>query len=275
MTCPNRDGTLSDKGCFFCSASGSGDFAGKSTNSISEQFTEISEMMHRKWATGKYIAYFQAFSNTYGPIDTLRSIYEEALKQPGVVGLAIATRPDCIDDHIADLLYELSQQTYLWIELGLQTIHNHTAKRMNLQYDFTTFLSTLDKLQDKNIEVCTHIILGLPGETREDMMSTAREVAKLPIQGLKIHLLHLMRETPLAEVYAKKPFAFLTQDEYVDLVIDILEILPPDMVIHRLTGDSPRDLLIGPQWSLNKWEVLNAIDKRLIEKDTWQGKYSY
>lgn len=273
FTCPNRDGTLAKEGCYFCSASGSGDFAGNRLNTISEQFAYIKRVMHKKWANGKYIAYFQAFTNTYAPVDVLRNLYEEALNQPDVVGLAIATRPDCLDNNIVDLLYEISQKTYLWVEIGLQTIHEKTTKAMNMQYNYETFLVALRKLQNKKIETCTHIILGLPDESREDMIATANEVASLPIQGLKIHLLHLMQDTPLAKIYAKNLFPFLTQDEYVDLVVDILEIIPPDVVIHRLTGDSPRDLLIGPKWSLNKWEVLNSIDERLTLRNTWQGQY--
>ena len=164
FTCPNRDGTLARDGCYFCSARGSGDFAGDRNYSIKEQFDKVSKIMHRKWANGKYIAYFQAFSNTYAPIERLRSLYEEALNQQGVVGLAIATRPDCIDDDIVDLFYELSQRTYLWVELGLQTIHEATAKNMNMQYNYDTFLKAFEKLQAKKIETCTHIILGLPGK---------------------------------------------------------------------------------------------------------------
>ncbi len=272
FTCPNRDGTLAKGGCLFCSTSGSGDFAGDSQDSIREQFAQVTDIMHRKWATGQYIAYFQAFSNTYAPVARLQTLYEEALSQPGVVGLAIATRPDCIDDGVVDLLGNLNQRTYLWVELGLQTIHKKTARQMNLQYDYDSFLGALEKLQNEKIETCAHIILGLPGETREDMLETAQEVARLPLQGLKIHLLHLMQDTPLARIYQEKPFAFLRQDEYVNLVADILEIISPEMIIHRLTGDSPRQLLIGPHWSLNKWEVLNNIDKCLVERDTWQGK---
>lgn len=272
FTCPNRDGTLAKGGCLFCSSNGSGDFAGDCKDSIMDQFEKVKNIMHRKWSTGKYIAYFQAFSNTYAPIEILNNLYTQALNQPDVVGLAIATRPDCIDDEIVKLLSKLKQQTYLWVELGLQTIHNKTAREMNLQYDYASFLLALEKLQWSNIETCAHIILGLPGEVKDDMLQTAQTLAKLPLQGLKIHLLHLMKGTPLAKIYQQKPFPFLTQDEYVNLVVDILEILPPEMIIHRLTGDSPRNLLIGPQWSLNKWEVLNSIDKSLVIRDTWQGK---
>ena len=272
FTCPNRDGTLAKGGCRFCSSSGSGDFAGDSKDSISKQFEKVKNVMHRKWTAGKYIAYFQAFSNTYAPVGVLETLYTEALNQSDVVGIAIATRPDCVNDEVVKLLSNINQQTYLWVELGLQTIHENTAQEMNLQYNYNTFLSALEKLQQVGIETCAHIILGLPGESKEDMMKTAQEIAKLPLQGLKIHLLHLMKDTPLAKVYQHTPFPFLTQDEYVNLVVDILQILPPEMIIHRLTGDSPRNLLIEPQWSLNKWEVLNNIDNCLDARDTWQGK---
>jgi hypothetical protein len=274
FTCPNRDGTLSRKGCYFCSLRGSGDFAGDRKTDLEAQFVQVKEMMHKKWATGKYIAYFQAFSNTYGPVNRLRDIYEAALSQPGIVGLAVATRPDCLEDEVLELLAELNQRTHLWVELGLQSVHKRTADLVNLQYDFEVFHSSLIKLQERNIETCVHIILGLPGEDREDMLITGRTIASLPVQGLKIHLLHLMKGTPLVKFYEQNRLKFLSQDEYVNLVVDILEILPPDMIIHRLTGDSPRDLLIGPRWSLNKWQVLNSIDNRLIERNTWQGKWN-
>ena len=186
--------------------------------------------------------------------------------------MAIATRPDCLPEEVIDLLEELNSRTYLWVELGLQTIHKKTADAMNMHYDFNIFADALNRLRQRNIETCTHIILGLPGESRKDMMATGRTVAGMDIQGLKIHLLHLMQDTKLAEMYIRQPFPFLTQEEYVDLAVDLLEILPSDVIIHRLTGDSPRRLLIGPQWSLNKWEVLNRIDQRLAENESWQGK---
>ncbi len=272
LSCPNRDGTLSAGGCSFCSLRGSGDFAGDRSCSIPEQFRQLEAVMHRKWKQGSYIAYFQAFTNTYGPVEHLREIYSSALREPGVVGIAIATRPDCLPEEVLDLLAELNSRTYLWVELGLQTIHKKTADAMNMHYDFNTFVNALNRLRQRNIETCTHIIFGLPGESQQDMMATGRTVAGLDVQGLKIHLLHLMQDTKLAEMFIHQPFPFLTREEYVDLVADLLEILPPDIIIHRLTGDSPRRLLIGPQWSLNKWEVLNRIDQRLIEKESWQGK---
>jgi hypothetical protein len=272
FTCPNRDGTFSGEGCYFCSEQGSGDFAGDRKLDIEEQFMQVKEMMHQKWANGKYIAYFQAFSNTYAPVNRLRELYEYALAQDGVLGIAIATRPDCLPDEVIALLAELNQKSYLWVELGLQSIHKKTALLMNLHYDYNVFLDSLYKLREHNIETCAHIILGLPGESSEDMLATGKAVAKLPIQGLKIHLLHLMKNTPLAKMHEKKPLDFLSREEYIKLVVDILKYLPPEMVIHRLTGDSPRDLLIEPRWSLNKWEVLNLIDKRLVKLNTWQGK---
>ncbi|MGI6412159.1 MAG: TIGR01212 family radical SAM protein [Syntrophomonadaceae bacterium] len=272
FTCPNRDGTLSRGGCLFCSPRGSGDFAGTRNQPIYRQLAELKKIMHKKWPEGKYIAYFQAFTNTYAPVGKLRELYETAINEPGVVGIAIATRPDCLPPEVLELLEEINERTYLWVEIGLQTVHSQTAKRLNLQYDFNSFLNALDNLQSRHIETCTHIILGLPGENRDDMLETALKVAALPIQGIKIHLLHLMKNTPLEAYYKNKPFPLLTREEYIGLVVDILEILPPEMVVHRLTGDSPRDLLIGPAWSLIKWEVLNGIDRSLIERDTWQGK---
>ncbi len=274
FTCPNRDGTLSREGCYFCSLRGSGDFAGDRKMDLEQQFNQVKQMMHKKWTNGKYIAYFQAFTNTYAPVDRLRHMYELALEQPGVVGLAIATRPDCLPEDVLELLEEFNERTYLWVELGLQSIHKKTARLVNLQYDFEIFCDSLKKLRKRNIETCVHIILGLPGEDREDILLTGRTIASLPIQGLKIHLLHLMKGTPLVKFYEQNRLEFLSKGEYIDLVIDILEMTPPDIVIHRLTGDSPRDLLIGPRWSLNKWEVLNSIESRLVERNTWQGKLS-
>jgi radical SAM protein (TIGR01212 family) len=274
FSCPNRDGSKSTGGCAFCSLRGSGDFAGDRHKNIEEQFEQVKRMMHRKWVQGKYIAYYQAFTNTYALPQQLESLYNLALEQPGVVGLAIATRPDCLPLPVIELLAEINRKTYLWVELGLQTSHDRTARAMNMHYCFADFQKALTELRAINIETCAHIIFGLPGETRQDMQETSRIVAGLDIQGIKIHLLHLMQGTLLAQIYQNSPFPFLEPLEYVDLVIDLLEILPPGVVIHRLTGDSPRNLLIGPRWSLNKWEVLNLIDRRLEERNTWQGKYA-
>ena len=236
--------------------------------SLPEQFRQGQEIMRKKWPGQKY-----AFTNTYAPVETLRNIYYLALEQPGVVGLAISTRPDCLSEEVLDLLTEINQGTYLWVELGLQTIHKRSSQMLNMHYVYDDFIQALNGLQLRKIETCAHIILGLPGEEEEDMLATAQALASLPIQGLKIHLLHLMKNTPLADIYTRQPFAFLGQEKYVNLVVDILEILPPQMVIHRLTGDSPRDLIIGPTWSLRKRLVLNAIDSELKSRNSWQGKY--
>lgn len=273
FSCPNRDGTLSTGGCIFCSMRGSGDFTAGRGTGIREQWQYNQDLLRKKWTAEKYIAYFQAFTNTYAPAEKLRRIYYEALAQPGVVGLAIATRPDCLPDDVLELLRELNEQTCLWVELGLQSIHKKTADILNLHYHYQTFLEALHKLQALRIETCAHIILGLPGEDREDMLQTAYTVGRLPLQGLKIHLLHLLKNTRLAQFYDREPFLLLKEEEYVKLAADILENVNPDIVIHRLTGDGPKDILIGPRWSLNKLKVLTDIDRELQQRDSWQGKY--
>ncbi len=273
FTCPNRDGKLATGGCVFCSPRGSGDFAAQRSLRLAQQLAAGRQMMQKKWGANKYLAYFQAFSNTYAPVEQLRQTYEQVLNEPGVVGLAIATRPDCLPSEVLDLLQEINERCYLWVELGLQTIHTRTARAMNMHYDLYDFLRSLEELQYRNIETCAHIILGLPGENCRDMMMTGTTVASLPLQGLKIHLLHVMQGTALGTIYARQEFPLFKQEEYVRLVVDILEQLPGQMVIHRLTGDSPRQLLLGPHWSLNKWEVLNSIDNELQQRNTWQGKY--
>lgn len=272
FTCPNRDGTLGRDGCVYCSERGSGDFAGEQGLSIHNQFIEVTERMKKKWPTANYIAYFQAYTNTYAPVERLREVYEEALAERNVVGLSISTRPDCLPEDVLDYLEELNQRTYLWVELGLQSIHDRTMEWIERGHNYAQFLKGLDQLRSRGIRVCAHIILGLPGETRTEMMETARAVAKMPLQGIKIHLLHVLRGTPLAEIYQREPFDFMTKDDYVSLVVDILEIVPSEMVIHRLTGDGPPDDLIGPLWSRKKWEVLNAIDAELERRNTRQGK---
>lgn len=272
FTCPNRDGTVAKGGCTFCSARGSGDFAGDRRDDLTRQFAQVRERMRQKWPEAKYIGYFQAYTNTYAPAAELRELYETVLNMDDVVGLSIATRPDCLPDDVVELLAELHQRTYLWVELGLQTIHESTAQRINRGHDFATYLEGVRKLRARGIRVCSHIILGLPQETREMMMATAQAVAEMDVQGIKIHLLHLLRHTPLVKEYERGELQFLSKEEYVRLVVDILEILPPSMVIHRLTGDGPPDLLIGPKWSLRKWEVLNAIDDELKRRNSWQGK---
>lgn len=271
--CPNRDGTVAHGGCTFCSAAGSGDFAGNRAEPIEKQFHDIKAKMHQKWKNGKYLAYFQAFTNTHAPVSVLRETFEPVLKEEGVVGLSIATRPDCLPDEVVEYLAELNERTYLWVELGLQTVHERTALLINRAHDYQTYVDGVEKLRKHNIRIVSHIINGLPLETPEMMMETAREVAKLDVQGIKIHLLHLLKGTPMVKQYEKGLLEFLSFENYINLVCDQLEILPPEMIIHRITGDGPPDLMIGPMWSLNKWEVLNAIEAELIRRDSYQGKF--
>ena len=256
--CPNRDGTVAHGGCTFCSAAGSGDFAGK-------------EKMHEKWHEGKYIAYFQAFTNTHAPVEVLKEKFEPVLKEPGVVGLSIGTRPDCLPDDVVEYLADLNQRTYLWVELGLQTIHQSTSDLINRAHDMKTYYDGVAKLRKHNINVCTHIINGLPGEDYDMMMATAKEVAQMDVQGIKIHLLHLLKGTPMVKQYDKGLLTFMTQEEYTNLVVDQLEVIPPEMIVHRITGDGPIDIMVGPMWSVNKWEVLNGIDAELARRNSYQG----
>jgi radical SAM protein (TIGR01212 family) len=273
FSCPNRDGSISNGGCIFCSERGSGDYAGDSRLSIHEQFDSIKRMMEKKWKEGKYIAYFQAYTNTYAPLDVLRQKYTEAVNEEDVVALAIATRPDCLQDDVLDLLEELSKKVYVWVELGLQTSNEETAVRINRGYTMDVFEDALSRLRSRGIDTVCHVIFGLPGETTGDMMETVRYLAGKDIQGVKLHLLHLMKDTPMVELYEQGQLEFMEQDEYIDLVCRAISVLPPQVVIHRLTGDSPRALLIGPMWSLKKWEILNSIDSRMKEHDLYQGKF--
>lgn len=272
FSCPNRDGTISKGGCLFCSERGSGDFAGDRDFSISRQFNDIKTMMSKKWKSGKYIAYFQAYTNTYAPIDILKQKYEEALKQDGVVALAIATRPDCLGDEVLDLLEEINKKFYVWVELGLQTCNDETARKINRGYKLEVFEDAIKRLKERNIDFVVHSIFGLPGETKEDMLKTVEYIAHSGAQGVKFHLLHLMKGTPLVKLYERGELEFLEEEDYIDLLCKSVEMLPQEMVIHRLTGDAPRDLLIGPMWSLKKWEILNAIDRTMEENDVYQGK---
>ncbi|WP_141433748.1 TIGR01212 family radical SAM protein [Bacillus sp. 03113] len=271
--CPNRDGTVAYGGCTFCSAAGSGDFAGNRADDLEKQFIEIKQKMHTKWKDGKYMAYFQAYTNTHAPVEILREKFERVLTQDGVVGLSIATRPDCLPGDVVEYLAELNERTYLWVELGLQTVHERTALLINRAHDFACYVEGVKKLRKHGIRICSHIINGLPLESHDMMMNTAKTVSNLDVQGIKIHLLHLLKGTPMVKQYEKGMLEFLSFEKYVQLVCDQLEILPPEMIVHRITGDGPIDLMIGPMWSVNKWEVLNAIDAELMRRNSWQGKY--
>lgn len=273
FSCPNRDGKISKGGCLFCSERGSGDFAGDRNFSIENQFVDIKNMMANKWKNGKYIAYFQAYTNTYAPIDILKEKYNEALKQKDVVGLAIATRPDCLSEEVLDLLEEINKKVYVWIELGFQTVSDETARLINRGYTLDVFEKALEDLRKRNIDVVVHTIFGLPKENKEDMLNTIRYLADKDIQGIKFHLLHLMKDTPMVKLYEKGMIEFLSKEDYIDLICQSICMLPQNVVVHRLTGDSPRELLIGPMWSLKKWEILNEIDKTMEDNDYYQGKF--
>lgn len=271
FTCPNRDGRVSTGGCIFCSPRGSGDFAGNAGD-LAEQFHEVKAMMNKKWKTGRYIAYFQAYTNTYAPVDTLREKYYSILNLEDVVGIAVATRPDCLPEDVLELLEEINAKTYLWVELGLQTIHESTARLINRGYGLEAYIKAVRELKKRNIEVVTHQILGLPGESRREMLETTDFIANTGTQGIKLHLLHLLEDTGLVELHQRGELQLMPMEDYIETIADCIERIPESMVIHRITGDGPRETLIGPKWSLKKFEVINAIEHLLMDRDTWQGK---
>lgn len=272
FSCPNRDGLISSRGCIFCSEMGSGDFAGNKTHPLSLQFQNIKTLMQKKWAEGKLIAYFQANTNTYGPIEKIKALFDEALTlDKDIVGLSLATRPDCLDEEILDYLEDLKLKTYLSVELGLQSMHDKSLAWIERGHDLACFIEGVKKLRARNIHVVVHIINGLPGETKEDMIETVRLLNRLDIQGIKIHMLYIQKKTVLAKKYLASPFPLLSRDEYVDIVAEQIEWLRPEIVIHRLTGDAPRDELIAPLWTLKKFVVTNEIDKLLRKRDSYQG----
>lgn len=273
LTCPNRDGSLGTRGCIFCSEGGSGDFAGCSALPIKEQLYQGIRQLEAKRPVRKYIAYFQAFTNTYGPVDYLRLVFTEAIECPEVLILSIATRPDCLSPEIVQLLSELNRIKPVWVELGLQTIHPDTAALIRRGYELPVYEDAVRRLREAGLEVITHVILGLPGEDTARMLETVRYLNTQDIQGIKLQLLHILKGTDLAVMYEQHPFHVLTLDEYVQLIVQCIGQLRPDMVIHRLTGDGPKELLIAPVWSSAKRQVLNTIHHALKEQDVWQGKF--
>ena len=272
MTCPNRDGTLGNRGCIFCSAGGSGDFAGNRQDSITQQIEKQASSIRQKRGVAKFIAYFQAYTNTYAPVDYLRKIYTEAISHPDIVAVSIGTRPDCLDKDILQLLDELNQKKPVWVELGLQTIHKTTAQYIRRGYPLSCFEQAVSELRKRNLDVIVHTILGLPGENRNDILSTIEYLNHQDIQGIKLQLLHVLKETDLADDYLAGKFQVYTMEEYLDLVIDCLEHLNPEIVIHRLTGDGPKDLLIAPLWSSAKRTVLNTLHRKCKLQHSFQGK---
>ncbi len=273
FTCPNKDGTKGWGGCSYCSSLGSGDFAGDVEKSITEQFDEVRFSLHKKWKEAKYIPYFQAGTNTYAPVDELREKFESVLCCENVVGLSIATRADCISNDVLEYLSELNNRTYLIVELGLQTIFDKTGDRINRCHTYAEFLEGYRKLKERNINVCVHLIDGLPGETKEMMIESAKAVASLEPHCVKLHLLHVLKDTKIAQQFENGEFELLTLEEYVDIIVSQLEVLPPKTIIQRLTGDGGRETLIGPKWSLKKFVVLNEIDKEMQKRGTYQGKF--
>ncbi|NLI90159.1 MAG: TIGR01212 family radical SAM protein [Epulopiscium sp.] len=271
FTCPNRDGSIARRGCIFCGEEGAGEFAASRDLTIKEQINSQKEWMSKKWGNGKYISFFQNFTNTYSTYEDLKNKYNQAISEKDIVGLAIATRPDCLSKDVLDLLEEINKKTFLWVELGLQTIHDDSSDFIRRGYELECYDRAIKELDKRDIKVVSHLIFGLPGETREDILSSVSYVARTNTWGIKIHSLYIQEATDLADYYIKSPFKLLTKEEYVSLVADSIEILPQHMVIHRLTGDGKRSLLIEPKWSLGKRRVLSAIDQELKARDSYQG----
>ena len=275
MTCPNRDGTLGTGGCIFCSKGGSGDFAEscRSYPDIAGQIEAARKRIERKAPSGPYIAYVQSFTNTYAPLSYLSDLFSRTLDHPQIAALSIGTRPDCLEDEKIRLLAELNRKKPVWVELGLQTIHPNTAALIRRGYPLSCFADTAARLKEAGLTVIVHLILGLPGESREQMLSSVDYTAHfLPaLDGIKLQLLHVLKGTDLAAMYEKDPFPLFSMEEYADFIVTCIEHLPPSMTVHRITGDGPRSLLIAPEWSLHKRQVLNTIDRRFRERNTFQG----
>ncbi len=273
LSCPNRDGTISRSGCIYCDSRGSGSGAKTLRGlSIEDQIRTGIEIGRKKYRAEKYIAYFQSFTNTYAPVSTLKDLYTRAVSNPAVVGISIGTRPDCINDEILELITSFREEYLVWLELGLQSSHDSTLLKINRGHDATCFEKAVWAAHKAGLNICTHVILGLPGETRKMMLETARFLAGLPIAGVKIHSLYVSTGTRLAQMYESGEFRCMDRDEYIETVIDFLELIPPGFVIQRMTGDPQRDELIAPDWALEKTLNLKLIKERMEERDTWQGK---
>lgn len=276
MTCPNRDGTLGTHGCIFCSHGGSGDFAVpfKGPDQVWDQIEGAKARVAAKAGVdGSYIAYFQSFTNTYQSADYLKRLFGEAVSHPDVVGLSVGTRPDCLPDDVVRVLKNLNKEKPVWVELGLQTIHDKTAALIERGYEISCFYEAYNRLKEAGLTVVVHVILGLPGETKKEMYETVEALARIPVDGIKLQLLHVLRGTKLAALYEKHPFPIFSLEEYVDTVIDCVALLPPETVIHRISGDGPKSLLIAPEWSGNKRLVLNTLTRRFKERKVIQGDF--
>ena len=275
FTCPNRDGKVSRGGCIFCSENGSGDFTATKLKSIHAQIEEQIDLVSKKYKGDKYIAYFQNFTNTYAEVSYLRKIYEEALSHEKIVGLAIATRPDCLGDDVLELLAELNKKTFLWVELGLQTLNDDVAKYFNRAYETEIYKEASEKLNRLSIKFVTHIIIGLPKEENDDYLKTAIFAQNCGTWGIKLHLMYVVKNTPLEKLYLNGDLKVNTKEEYVEKVVNVLENISSEIVVHRLTGDGDRETLVAPLWSIKKIDVLNSIHKELKRRNTYQGKLYY
>jgi len=272
FTCPNRDGRVATGGCTYCDGRGSALRQAGALPSVGEQVRRGTAFYRERGKAQKFIAYFQTFTNTYAPLETLRVLYDEALAEEDVIGLSIGTRPDCLPDETLALIRSYAERHHVWLEFGIQSLHDRTLQSINRGHNAATFCEAVQRASGGPILICVHIIVGLPGESREEILETAREIAGLPVQGIKIHSLLALKGTTLGECYVKGGIALMTREAYVETVCDILEILPPEMVIQRLTADGYRDIFLAPAWAENKLAVLNAIDRELSRRDAWQGK---
>ena len=273
FSCPNRDGTKGYGGCAFCSLKGSGDSNVALHKSVIEQYQANKEVMNRKWDNGYYIPYFQSFTNTYGPLSKIKAMIEPFLEMDEVCEIALGTRSDCLEQAVVDYLDSITSKKTIWIELGLQTSNDYTSDLMNCCHHFDEFVDALNRLSKTNIKVCVHVMNGLPYETKEDMLQTIKDINHLPFDAIKFHMLHVIKDTKLADIYAVEPFNILTKEEYIDIICDQLELLKPEIIVERVTGDPIKDDLIAPTWTLNKTMVRNDIDKELLRRDSYQGKY--
>ena len=273
MSCPNRDGTLSAKGCIFCNARGSGTGAYKKGLTVSEQLRKGKVRLGKRYKAKMFMAYFQSYSNTYAPIEKLSALYEEALAVDGIMGLSIGTRPDCINESVLALLQKYALNYMIWLEYGIQSVHNKTLTFINRGHNLRCFEDTVEKSKNRGIKICAHVILGLPHESKNHMLATADAIAGLRIDGIKLHLLYVIKGTRLADLYGQGTYKCLEQQEYIDLVCDFLERIPQDMVVQRLTGDPHPQELVAPMWSLKKTETITLIKSTLDARDSWQGKF--
>lgn len=272
FTCPNRDGAVGYGGCIYCDDRGSGSYAIDRLEPVSKQIADGIKRLKRRYKAKKFIAYFQAFTNTYAPVEQLKQLYDEAVEHSDIVGLAIGTRPDCVPAPVLDLVESYTDDYQVWLEYGLQSCHNDTLKKINRGHKYEDFVSAVGRTRGRGILICAHVIIGLPGESRDDILATASAVAGLQLDAIKIHSLYILEGTPIAKMYHSGELSMMERDEYVEIVCDFLERLPPDMVIQRLIGEGPRDRLIAPKWCLDKHTVLSQINSELESRDSYQGK---